>query len=52
MWSGLRLTKVQTTARPDHVWSEVWTKIGEAAQNREKQEWAKKKNQSSIMLGD
>ena len=34
-----RLTKVQTTARPDHVWPQVWTKIGNAAQNREKQEW-------------
>ena len=33
----------ETTARPDHVWPEVWTKIGEAAQNREKQQWAKEK---------
>ena len=42
MWSR-RLTKIQTTTRPDHVWPEVWTKIGKAAQNREKQEWAKEK---------
>ena len=41
MWTGERLTKFQTTTRPDHVWSEVWTKIGKAAQNREKQEWKK-----------
>ena len=27
----------------DYVWPEVWTKIGKAAQNREKQEWAKEK---------
>ena len=40
---GERLTKVQTTTRPDHVWPEVWSKIGKAAQNREKQEWAKEK---------
>ena len=33
----------ETTTRPDHVWPEVWTKIGKAAQNREKQEWAKEK---------
>ena len=33
----------ETTTRPDHVWPEVWTKIGEAAQNREKQEWTKEK---------
>ena len=43
MWSGERLTKIQTTTRPDHVWPEVWTKLGKAAQNREKQEWAKEK---------
>ena len=43
MWSGERLTKIQTTSRPDHVWSEVWTIIGKAAQNREKPEWAKEK---------
>ena len=43
LWSGVRLTKIQTTTRPDHVCPEVWTKIGEAAQNREKQEWAKEK---------
>ena len=33
----------EKTARPDHVWPEVWTKIGKAAQIREKQEWAKEK---------
>ena len=32
------VAEVQTTTRPDHVWPEVWTKIGQAAQNREKQE--------------
>ena len=43
MWSGGRLTKFETTTRPDYVWPEVWTKIGKAAHNREKQEWAKEK---------
>ena len=38
-----RLTKIQTTTRTDHVRPEVWTKIGKAAQNRQKQEWAKEK---------
>ena len=37
------ITKVQTTTRPDYVWPEVWTKIGKAAQNREKQEWSREK---------
>ena len=43
MWSRVRLTKDQTTTRPDHVWPEVWSKIGKAAQNREEQEWAVEK---------
>ena len=41
LWSGWRLTKVQTTTRPDRP--EVWAKIGKAAQNREKQEWKNEK---------
>ena len=43
MWPGWRLTKGQTSARPDHVWPEVWSNIGKAAQNREKQEWKNEK---------
>ena len=43
MWSWERLTQIRTTTRPDYVWPEVWTKTGKAAQNREKQEWAKEK---------
>ena len=37
MWSGERLTKIPTTTRPHHIWPKVLTKIGKAAQNREKQ---------------
>ena len=36
MCTWRRLTKIQATTRPDQVWPEVWTKIGKAAQNREK----------------
>ena len=43
MWSRRRLTNIQSTTRPDHVWSEVWTKICKAAQHRERKEWAKDK---------
>ena len=39
---GGRLTKIESTARPDHG-PEVWTKIGRAAQNRGNQGWAKEK---------
>ena len=34
---------MQATTRPDHVWPEVWTRIGKAAQNREQQERPKAK---------
>ena len=40
MWSGERLTEIQTTTRPDHFWPEAWTRTGKAAQKKEKQEWA------------
>ena len=43
MWSSRRLTKIHTSTRPDCVWPGVWSKIGKAAQNLEKQEWAKEK---------
>ena len=39
MWSRRRLTKIQTTSRPGHIWPDAWTRIGKAAQRREK-EWA------------
>ena len=51
MWSGERLTKVQTTTRLENVLPGVWTKIGKAAQNREKQE-GKTRSQNSTMLDD
>ena len=25
VWSGERLTKIQATTRPDHLWSEIWS---------------------------
>ena len=40
MWSGRRLTKIQTTSRPDHIWLDAWTRTEKAAQRRDKQEWA------------
>ena len=43
MLSGWRLTKFQATTRPENLWPEVWSKMGKAAQKREKQEWANEK---------
>ena len=38
MWSGERPTKL-----PENLWSEVWSKMGKAAQKKERQEWANEK---------
>ena len=40
MWSGERLTKVQTTATPDHFWPGVWSKIGKPLGDEKNREWA------------
>ena len=40
MWSGRRLTKRQATSRPDHLWPELWTKLGRNAELRERQKWS------------
>ena len=37
MWSGRRLTKRQATSRPDHLWPELWTKLGRNAMLKERQ---------------
>ena len=39
-WSGRRLTRKQTTSRPDTLWPEVWKDMSEASKRREKQKWA------------
>ena len=43
MWSGRRLTKRQATFRPDHLWPELWTKLGRSAKLKEMQKWSKEK---------
>ena len=47
IWSGGRLTKRQATSRPDHLWPELWIKLGRSAKLREKQN-GQLKNQSSM----
>ena len=42
-WSGGRLTRKQLTSRPDHLWPELWRKLGRNAQLMERQKWAKEK---------
>ena len=40
MWSGRRLTKRLATSRPDHLWPELWAKLGRNAKLKEKQKWS------------
>ena len=43
MWSGERLPKRQATSRPDHLWPELWIKLGRNAELKEKQKWSNEK---------
>ena len=43
MWSRERFTRKQLTSRPDHLWSELWTKLGRNAQLKERQKWSHEK---------
>ena len=43
MWYGERLTRKQPTSRPDHLWPELWTKLGRNAQLKERQKWSREK---------
>ena len=39
-WSGVRLTRKQTTSRPDDVWPDMWKFVSDAAKKKAKQRWA------------
>ena len=39
-WSGRRLTRKQTTSRPDNVWPDMWKPLSDASKRKEKQKWA------------
>ena len=39
-WSGERLTRKQTTSRPDDVWPDMWNFMSDAAKKKAKQRWA------------
>ena len=43
MWSGERLTRKQQTSRPDHLWPELWEKMGKHAKLKERQKWSHEK---------
>ena len=39
-WSGERLTRKQTTSRPDNVWPDMRKHMCDASKRKEKQTWA------------
>ena len=39
-WSGERLTRKQTTSRPDTLWPEIWKDMSDASKRKEKQKLA------------
>ena len=39
-WSGGRLTRKQTTSRPDTLWPDMWKHNSDASKRKEKQKWA------------
>ena len=43
MWSGEKITRKQLTSRPDHLWAELWEKMGKNAKLKEKQKWSEEK---------
>ena len=40
MWSGGGLTRRQLKSRPDHLWPELWIKMGRNAKLKEKHNWS------------
>ena len=42
-WCGERLSRKQTTSRPDTLWPEIWKDMSEALNRKEKQKWALEK---------
>ena len=40
MWSRRRLTKTQATTRPDNLWPDVWSTMGNAAKKKDKHQQA------------
>ena len=43
IWFGERLTRLQLTSRPDHLWPELWIKIGRNAKLMERHKWSDQK---------
>ena len=39
----VRLTRMQLTSRPDHLWPELWEKMGKNALLKERQKWSHEK---------
>ena len=38
-WWRVRLTRTQTTSRPDNIWPDMWKHVSDAANRKEKRNW-------------
>ena len=43
MWSRRRLTRKQTTSRPEKLWPAMWKHMSDASKRKEKQKWVTEK---------
>ena len=39
-WSGVKLTRKQTTSRPDNAWPDMWKHVYDASKRKAKQKWS------------
>ena len=51
MSSGERLTTIQATTRPDHMWPEMWSDMSKSSSNERESSNGPSTNRSSIMRG-
>ena len=46
VWSRRRLTRRQVTSRPDHLWPEIWRKLGRNVKLKERHKWSNEKTET------
>ena len=51
-WSGERLTRKQTTSRPDNVWPDMWKHMSDAAKRKAKNKSGLSRIRDSTMPED
>ena len=49
-WSGRRLTRIQTTSRPDTLWPEILKDVSDASKRKEKRTWTIEKPKHNCVV--